>query len=184
MCSCSRASGGCREACAAPRKRAESQELVSRAGLGLPQDGCMAQGPPVRASPCADPSDRTHQTPQAIPPIEQLLQVISRLSFGFKSCCHPMGHIAFPKREPRAGKTPCTPQAGYLETCSAGLRLRTWAREGARAPCHGAWPWGCQVACPPRAVPACCTGRWVRCWDPQDALEKTSHSRGAREGAL
>lgn len=52
--------GFCREACAALLYRAEPQESVSRAELGLPQDECMAQGPPGVCSPCADPNDETH----------------------------------------------------------------------------------------------------------------------------
>lgn len=69
----------------------------------------------------------THMTghilaPQAIPPFEQLLQVISRLHFGFRRCCCcPLGHITFPKRPLRTDETHHMPQADYLETSSAGL---------------------------------------------------------------
>lgn len=41
----------CSEACAAPQYRAESQEPMPKAGLGLLQDRCMARTSPGACSP-------------------------------------------------------------------------------------------------------------------------------------
>lgn len=167
----------CREACAAPRYGAESQEPVSRAGLGLPQDGCVAQSPPVHAAHVLTQATGHILALQAILPIEQLLQVISRLHFGFKSCHHPLGHMAFPKRERRTEKTHCMPQAAYLETSSAGLRLPTWTP--GTCGCQGPVEWGMAVGLPGRVpTPGCAhvlhrkagSGLGPTGWDAEDRL--------------
>ena len=145
----------CREACAAPPYGAESQEPVSRAGLGLPQDGCVAQSPPVHAAHVLTQVTGHILALQAILSIEQLLQVISRFHFGFKSCRHPLGHRAFPKRERRTEKTHCMPQAAYLETSSAGLRLPTWTPGHVWVPRPRAMGHGCGAA-RSRAHPRLC----------------------------
>ena len=108
--------------------------------------GSCPRAPPVHAAHVLTHVMGHILGPQAIPPIEQLLHVISRLHFGFKSCCHPLGHIACPKRKPRAEKTHCMPQADYLETSSAGLRPCTWVPGTCGR--QGAVQWGTAVGQP------------------------------------